>query len=574
MRKITLSEIFNKRNVNRVIAILMVLTMLFAFAACNDDKNDGNNSSLVSSQTPSDDTSSKDDTSSEDNSSEEGTDSNVSSKPTYIDPLDGDIYVTYDYDTTLSRTDLNEVEPVVDPANLANKYVGYAEEERNKLRDEILNTKNTLDLYKIKGTVYYVSTSGDDDNDGKSPKNAIRTLAAVGGLMLEPGDAVLFERDCIFRMYEPFYCQSGITYGSYGKGSKPMFVGSPENFAKDVVWSPSKKRNVWQTDYMYAYASGAFFNQGEECGYMKSAIGDLNKNTDFFCDTENSVVYLYCDKGNPSKVWDSIELSQSGIRIELPTRVANVTIDNICIRFCGEGGIRGEYLNHDITVTNCEIGYVGGAWHGTVRYGNGIELWCGGWNLNWSHNWIYQTFDSGISPQSNIGGELLKMDNVVFSNNLFEFNNADIEFWEHGCESGLTPSRFKDWYMENNICRFTSLGWGTRADDGGIRGIDGVFFGRSSDNAMINVNWRNNIIDCPGRQIYKFTISNKEQYDGWKRENNTYYIKQSLRTTDDLAIGLTAPINNTTNYVANTEEATLAAFAEFEPDSKVYWYRK
>lgn len=570
MRKITLSEIFNKQNVNRVIAVLMVLTMIFAFAACNNNEDD-NPSSTPS--TPSENVSSNEDVSSEDNSSEEDTESDDSSKTTYISPLDGDIYVSYDYDTTLSRTDLYEVEPVVDPANLSTKYVGYAEEERNELRDEILNTENTLELYKVKGTVYYVSTSGNDNNDGKSPKTALRTLAGLGVIALEPGDAVLFERGCIFRMYEPFYCQTGITYGSYGKGSKPMFVGSPENFAK-AVWTPSKKKNVWQTSYMYAYASGAFFNQGEECGYMKSAIGDLNKNTDFFCDTENSVVYIYCDKGNPSKVWESIELSQSGIRVEIPTRVYDVTFDNICIRFCGEGGIRGEYLNHDITITNCEIGYVGGAWHDTVRYGNGIELWCGGWNLNWSHNWIYQTFDSGISPQSNVGGDVVNMDNIVISNNLMEFNNADIEFWEHGCEAGLTPSRFKDWYVENNICRFTSLGWGTRADDGGIRGIDGVFFGRSSDNAFINVNWRNNIIDCPGRQIYKFTISNKEQYDGWTRENNTYYIKQSLRTTDDLAIGMTVSFNDTTNYKATTEEATIAAFAEFEPGSKVYWYRK
>ena len=166
------------------------------------------------------------------------------------------------------------------------------------------------------------------------------------------------------------------------------------------------------------------------------------------------------------------------------------------------------------------------------------------------------------------------MDNVVISENLFEFNNADIEYWEHGCEAGLTPSRFKDWYMENNICRFTSLGWGTRADDGGIRGIDGVFFGRSSDNAYDNVNWTNNIIDCPGRMIYKFNINTMEQYNEWTRKDNVYYIRQSLRTTTELTFGLTVPFNNVNSYKASTEEETIAAFAAFEPGSKVYWYKK
>ena len=372
MRKITLSEIFNKRNVSRVIALLMALTML-TFAACdnNKDKTPSNTDSTNQSSQQEVDVPSTDEPSEENSEVENSSSNQTSNKPATINPLKGEIDTKYDYDTSLSRTDLNEIEPVVDPSNLAYGYVGYAEDERNELLEEILNSENTLDIYEIQGNVYYVSTSGDDDNDGKTPETAIQTLAGVGGLMLEAGDAVLFERDCIFRIYEPFYCQSGITYGSYGEGSKPMFLGSPKNFAADV-WKPTKKKNVWHTSYMYAYASGAFFNQGEEIGYMKSSVGDLTANTHFFCDTENSEVYLYCDKGNPSKVWESIEFSQSGIRIELPTRVSNVTIDNICLRYCGEGGIRGEYLNHNLTVTNCEIGYVGGAWHGSVRYGNGI----------------------------------------------------------------------------------------------------------------------------------------------------------------------------------------------------------
>ena len=69
MKNNMLSEIFNKRNVCRVIAILMALTML-TFAGCKDngdDTNSSNNSSITSSQPDS----SQEDTSSEDISNDE-----------------------------------------------------------------------------------------------------------------------------------------------------------------------------------------------------------------------------------------------------------------------------------------------------------------------------------------------------------------------------------------------------------------------------------------------------------------------------------------------------------------------
>ena len=201
MRKITLSEIFNKRNACRVLAVVLALTMLMAFAGCDKkgkdkDNSSVNNSSIASSQTESTDsstdanssdlassevdntsslpsdsntdvTSSDDmnldntpsDTSSTDDTSSDATSSVVSSKEekpadtsstdnnkptssgtTSINPLYGDIRVSYDYSTTKEFDDEDEIALVKDPSNLVNKYVGYAEDERNKLQQEILNS--------------------------------------------------------------------------------------------------------------------------------------------------------------------------------------------------------------------------------------------------------------------------------------------------------------------------------------------------------------------------------------------------------------------------------------------------
>lgn len=560
MKKTNATKLFGNGNLKRIFALLIVMLML-TLSACQTSETDNTSSdaSTPSSQTTPSDVAS-------DSTEETEEDKTEDSSFTV-----GNLAIEGEKSSNKIPSDANEIEPIVDPTNRITNYKGYAEKERNKLLNEILNTPNTLELYDVKGEVYYVSTSGNDANDGLTPETAIRTLSAIDGLPLEDGDAVLFERGCIWRMTEKFDCRSNVTYGSYGEGRKPMFLGSPKNFAQEV-WKPSKKKNVWQITYMYNYPCGAFFDQGKEAGYLKTTMRAMTANTHFFYDESVATLYLYCDKGNPSDVWDSIEFSQANIRFTLGTGGHGTVIDNLAIRYTGQGGVGCSYAGHDFTITNCEMGFTGGAWVGGdpssgLRYCNAIESWCGGSGFEWNHNWIYETFDTAISPQGNIG--TLDYKDISMNNNLLEFNNADFEFFE------AQPAKYINYNMNNNICRFTSLGWGTREDDGGIRGIDGVQRGTIHENQIQSISFSNNIIDCPGRMIYKFEIPTKKDYDNWKRENNVYYIKQSIRTTDALTFKFcwTDESTRISGHSASDEKATLAAFKEFEPSAKVYWYK-
>ena len=72
-----------------------------------------------------------------------------------------------------------------------------------KYRKSVLSSANTVDAKKVEGTCYYVSTSGNDANDGLSAASPIRTLKRVNELELKHGDAVLFRRGDVWRRTNP-----------------------------------------------------------------------------------------------------------------------------------------------------------------------------------------------------------------------------------------------------------------------------------------------------------------------------------------------------------------------------------
>lgn len=84
-------------------------------------------------------------------------------------------------------------------------------------------------LPTAQASVYYLSSGGRDEADGRSPQNAWRTLDRVNSAELQPGDQVLLRRGDTWRgSLRP---RSGseaaaITYGAFGEGAKPVLMGS------------------------------------------------------------------------------------------------------------------------------------------------------------------------------------------------------------------------------------------------------------------------------------------------------------------------------------------------------------
>ena len=419
-------------------------------------------------------------------------------------------------------------------ANLNNPAFGFCENEADTLRENILNSKNTADLYKITGTKYYISSSdGDDKNDGLSPETAFKTIHGLDKVFTYHGDAILFKRGDIFRFGETINACNSHIYGAYGEGSKPKIYGSPENYAESDKWT-KHQGNIWKIPFDYPEACGLVLNHSETVGIKKKKLSSIRKNGDYFHDTKNGTFYLYSSNGIPSSAYKDIEIMPSLTLFTCDLGNNDVIIDNLCLKYTAGFAIHVIDAK-DFTVTNCEIGFVGGKWTGNhkLRYGNAIEFWTGAEDIKVENNWIYQTFDSALTWQGDTGS---LYQNISFSNNLFEYNNADIEFFE----DGATLSNFS---MKNNIMRFTSMGWGTRRADGGIRGIEGCIRGvtgshpANDSTTVINVYFTDNILDSPARQVINWSWE-PEHKENIHTSGTKIYINSKYRKLKSLLQGL------------------------------------
>ena len=548
-------------------SVFIVLACSLILSACgNKTVTSENSESKTSSVSESSEISSTESTETESAETESTKVSSTTSTKTTSKKSTLNGTFTYTEQNNAVASVVEEILPVGNTANLSNPLTGYYDKEAEALRSEILNTENTAKLYKITGTIYYVSSiNGDDLNDGTSSKAPIKSVEQISGFDLKEGDAVLFERGSTFRLYSAFNVKSGVIYGSYGTGEKPRIYGSPVNLAT-VEWTPSSKKNVWQMDYTYADCSSMFFEFGEQVGYRRTSMRKLAKNTDFYLDKSNNILYLYCDKGNPAKCYKSIEFGTQMKLINISSGVHDVVIDNLCLKYSGLFAVSATWNNSGITVTNCEIGYIGGGTtsDGNSRYGNAIQFWTGAKDIVVNHNWIYQTWDTAITWQGNNGDKYF-YENIAFNYNLLEYNNADFEFWSD-------DSTITDFDIIGNIMRFTSAGWGTREDDGGYRGIDGCFDGDLAGMASVkNVVIKNNTIDSPARYILNLEVD-ATVYSNMTVSGTKVYVNPDMRSLDVILRSFIVSEEQENNAVA-TDTASLLKIMQYFDSTVVAKYK-
>lgn len=332
-------------------------------------------------------------------------------------------------------------------------------------------------------TVYYVSNSGNDSNNGTSPSSAWKTLDKVSSANIPSGSYVCFERGGIFR--GKITAKAGVTYTAYGAGDKPKLYGSPENGADPTKWKKSDKKNIWyyEGSQNWGDVGTLVFNDGESCAIkairewkangdvynwttgtpFNNGYKDLNTDLHFYHDpVGKKYVYLYSEE-NPGNRFESIEFNVKQNLISV--NVNGVTVDNLCLKYTGVHGVGAGTVN-DLTVQNCEFGWIGGSVQGVLgsnkyetRFGNAVEIYGGCEDYTVQNNYIYQIYDAGITHQySGVGDKVYNHTNVLYLNNVIENCVYSIEYFVSGCEPS-NPSVMTNFRIEGNHMWYASRGF-------------------------------------------------------------------------------------------------------------------
>lgn len=373
--------------------------------------------------------------------------------------------------------------PIISPS------ADIAEEYRNR----IINSPNCDIAAK---SIWYVSENGDDASSGKSPLEAWKSLEAINSADIKEGDAVLFERGGVYR--GNIIAKSGVYYGAYGEGDKPCIYGSQMNYA-NADWQ-NEGGNIWSAIIPVKSDIGiVVLNHGEGIGYRKKELSDLKAENDYFYGDGKAYIY---SEASPSEKFNSIEMGDLKHLFLICSNIHDVVIDNITFKYGGAHGILTLGHSYNITVKNCEVGWIGGCYlpnykNGYVRYGNGIESWDGVDNMLVEDCWIYQIYDSGISHQGN--GNFLQS-NITYRRNLVEYTSfGSIEYWAHD----ENKNSMENIIYADNILRFAGYGWGDtqRPDKVGYH----IYSTGSMDHKCKNFKITGNVMDMSARALIRCT---------------------------------------------------------------------
>jgi len=441
-------------------------------------------------------------------------------------------------------------------------------EQRKK---EILSAKDEISIH---GTAYYVSNDGNDENDGLTPETAWQTLAKVSTADLKPGDGIRFRRGDLFRGFVKTH--PGVTYAAYGSGDKPKFYGWDHSLADADLWVLyDAEHHIWKLNELILDCGTLVFNDGEAhcrklipsyihgrfvCRDDESRVFDMaeemTRDLDIFCRYDATLstapskgecfpipaldgeslgeLYLRCDRGNPAEVFHSIEALPRRHMFRVGSN-ADVTIDNLCLKYIGTHAISaGGACVKGLHVSNCEIGWVGGAiqhysgtdpnypqgGRGTVtRYGNGVEIYGGCDDYIVSNCYLYQIYDAGITHQVTTNGKLYEMKNIRYLNNLVEYCVYSIEYFLEKT-GGDTESYIDGCEMSGNLLRFSGYGWGQQRHN---TYTPAHIKGWSYENTARNYSIHDNIFDRAAYRMVHLVAKKAENCP--VMYNNTYIQK-------------------------------------------------
>jgi len=185
------------------------------------------------------------------------------------------------------------------------------------------------------------------------------------------------------------------------------------------------------------------------CGHRVDVPEHLYAQNRFWSDKNNLTVKLYCTQ-NPATLYNDIELARFLPAVIRTLGRSYVTLDNLSIAY---GGYNGIDLGNYITITYCDLSYIGGSGRSCYsRAGDAIEGYQSFHDVTVEHCHIWQIYDCGVCSYG--GNATCSQYNIYFRYNTIE--NCQYAFT---CFIRDTNSTLYNIHFDNNTCR-NSGGWG------------------------------------------------------------------------------------------------------------------
>ena len=123
-----------------------------------------------------------------------------------------------------------------------------------------------VNLSMVFANNYYVSSSGNDRNSGRSIKDAWKGLEKVSQQKFEPGDTVFFRCDDVFmgtlELNSSGTVNNPIVYTSFGKGKKPKLKGT-FTITEFANTGENRHQSKAEQDILFLYHSSTIFKHEE-----------------------------------------------------------------------------------------------------------------------------------------------------------------------------------------------------------------------------------------------------------------------------------------------------------------------
>lgn len=298
----------------------------------------------------------------------------------------------------------------------------------------------TLNSSELTGRLtMFFSSTGNDNNSGLSPlypkKNVTKFLGTANmNILFKAGDTFYLNG---------FSIGSNSLYATYGEGPRAKI-----NYYRTLnvkFQKVSGYDNIWVAD-LSAYSNGK--KDKSNCNFGQLIInGEVNwkrlvpssgeefdpnilvryNNNGWGVDFKNSKLYILT-KSNPNNFKISYAPSGHGITIN---GQSNVTVKGLEIVGTGSHAINITNSSN-IRILNNYIHDIGGSilTSAGIRYGNAIQVWNSGNNINVEYNVVDWIFDTCFTNQGSDKKAIQK--NIKFSKNIGMHSFWGIEIWGDG----------------------------------------------------------------------------------------------------------------------------------------------